>query len=519
MPTVSLSGAADKHLALVTIDEQARPLSIRVLGAYAESLGVRTSLLVAIRKLAAYGHPIAWSGSEVRQIARFLKEQRVTHLGFHLMTASFKPYRLLVQALRQAGFKGVVMAGGVHPTLLPEESLVEGADFAVQGAGERPLEMILRGDAPAGIPGLVWRQAGQVRVNPRSPAQDLDLDALPLPIFRMDRDWALVRGRMRRLDWKTHARHAGWHGRYYDLVTSRGCAYRCAYCCKVYGAPVRRSSVDRVIRELKRVRESEPRVHGVNIQDDSFYAGSDEWVREFCGRMHAEVGLPFIVRMIPRFVKAERIALLKSAGLEYVTMGLEGSTRINRSLFNRKEDQSSFLKAGRAVLDAGLLLSIDYIINNPYETPADLKEVARTLNALPRPHWWVVALSLTAFPGTELYARCVRDGMLDRFATDAYDAMLVPSKPGGYRTPVFWQDLITAVLPHVTPAVGERLIELGPENAAAARAVRSVARKVRMMKAVSSWLRDSTPGLYAGIYRLLRPLSRRPLPSGMKVVE
>jgi hypothetical protein len=75
------------------------------------------------------------------------------------------------------------------------------------------------------------------------------------------------------------------------------------------------------------------------------------------------------------------------------------------------------------------------------------------------------------------------------------------------------------VLPHVTPAVGERLIELGPENAAAARAVRSVARKVRMMKAVSSWLRDSTPGLYAGIYRLLRPLSRRPLPSGMKVVE
>ena len=159
-----------QHLVLATIDEEARPLSIRVLGAYAESLGVRTTLLVVLRPLASHGHPMVFSAGEVRRLAKFLARERVTHLGFYLMTASLKPYRLLVKALRAAGFNGVVLAGGVHPTLCPAESLPDEADFAVQGAREAPLQMILEDADPATIPGLVWRKDGGIVVNPMSPA-------------------------------------------------------------------------------------------------------------------------------------------------------------------------------------------------------------------------------------------------------------------------------------------------------------------------------------------------------------
>jgi radical SAM superfamily enzyme YgiQ (UPF0313 family) len=505
---------------LATIDEEARPLSIRVLGAFAESLGVRTTLLVLLRKLAIFGHPIEFSAAEVRQIARFLARERVTHLGFYLMTASLKPYGILANALRAAGFRGVIMAGGVHPTLCPAESLPDGADFAVQGAGEVPLQMILDGVEPASIPGLVWRNDGKIVVNPTSPQQNLDLDALPFPLFRFDRDMILVGGRLRKLDWAMQRRFAGWHGRYYDLVTSRGCGYRCAYCCNVYGSPVRRQSVERVLAEVKHLRQAEPRIAGINIQDDSFYAGSDEWLREFCGRWQSEIGLPFITRMIPRYVTPARLDLLKAAGLQYVTMGLEGSDRVNREVYHRTENSASFLKAARAVLDSGLWLSIDYIIHNPYETEEDLRAVARTLNDLPRPHWWIVCLSLTPFPRTPLHAHCAKDGMLDRFATDPYDSMLNPSRPGGYLTPAFWLDLITVVLPSVNPALGARLIDAGSADPRNVATVRSLANWFRMAKRTTAWLRDRTPWLYSATYRVLRRMApRRGAPSDMNVVE
>jgi anaerobic magnesium-protoporphyrin IX monomethyl ester cyclase len=508
-----------KHVLLMTIDEEVRPLSLRVLGAYAESAGFRTTLLNILRPLATHGHPVTFSETEIRRLFEFLKREHVTHLGCYLMTASLKPYAVLVRSLRKAGYTGIIMAGGVHVSLCPEESLVEGADYAVRGPGERPLEMIMNEAAPATIPGLIWRRDGTIILNPQTPEQQMDLNSLPFPLFRFNRDWVLMNGRLTRLTRAIHRKYGGWHGKYYDLVTSRGCAYRCAYCCNVHVGPVKRASVDRVIREIKHIQAADPGIRGINIQDDSFFVGSDDWVREFCRRMKEEVGLPFIVRMIPRYVTAERLEIFKSGGLQYVTMGLQSSNRINREVFNRKEDSRSFLTAARLVHQAGLWLSIDLIINNPYEREEDLREIALTLNSLPRPHWWVVALSLTPFPKTPLYTRCEKDRMLDQFATDPYDAMLMPTRPGGYLTPRFWLLLNTVVLPHVKPHVGARLIAMGPDNPAAARMVENLSRSLRLAKRASTWFRDNLPTVYSGLYRLMRKGAQGRSPGGMSVFD
>ena len=370
----------------------------------------------------------------------------MTHFGMYLMTATLKPYRLLVQALREAGFGGVILAGGVHATLCPEESLVDGADFAVQGPGELPLRMILERAEPATIPG--WCCAETTRSwSIRKPGTEARPGSVAFALYRFQQDKVLLKGKLRNYTWRIHRKYASWQGRYYDFITSRGCPYKCAYCCRVDHGAIRRMSVDRAIRELQHLRQQHPRVRGVNIQDDAFFFGSEAWVEEFCRRMKAEVGLPFIVRMIPRFVTPERLELLKSGGLCYVTMGLEGSDRLNRTLYHRPEDRKSFLKAARAVLDAGLYLSIDILINNPYETERDLRELGMTLNSLPRPHWGVVGLSLTPFPNTPLYDRCVQDGTLDRFATDAYDAMLMPFEAGRLPHAAFWMLLLTKLCP------------------------------------------------------------------------
>lgn len=220
--------------------------------------------------------------------------------------------------------------------------------------------------------------------------------------------------------------------------------------------------------------------------------------------MKTEIGLPFIARMIPRYVTRERMEQLIDAGLEYVTMGLEASDRVNKEIFNRPETAQSYSRAAKIILDLGLYLSTDIILHNPYEREEDLRQMALTLNALRRPNWGVVSLPLTPFPGTPLHARCVKDGMLGRFCTDAYDSMLVPSRVEGYRTPRFWLLLNTVILTRIPPALGERLIAAGPSNAQAVQTVERLAAYLQRTKRITSWLHAHTPWLYAAVGHLLK---------------
>jgi radical SAM superfamily enzyme YgiQ (UPF0313 family) len=496
-----------RHLVLATIQEGVRVLSIRVLGGYTQgTLGVRTTLLCIVKPLPSEGNPILLTPKEVRQIHEFLERERVTHLGFYLMTAGFKPFRQLVMDLRELGYRGLILAGGVHATLLPEESLVEGADFAVQGPGEIPLKMIFEGADPATIPGLVWRKDGAVVVNPMTPEQKTDLDTLPFPIFRYDEDKVLLDGKLKPLSRSVYFYHSDWNGESYDLITSRGCLYNCAYCCHADRGAIRRMSVDRAIREILEVRKNHPEIRQINIQDDVFFVGSDEWVEEFCKRYKEEVGLRCIIRMIPRFGTPERIAILKDAGLYYVTMGLEGSDRVNKQVYHRPETRDTFLKAAKAVLRQKIHLSIDIIIDNPYEKEADLRHVAETLNELPRGDWNTVTLSLTPFPNTVIYEQARKDGLLDRFVTHAYDSMLTPSREGAYRTPFFWRSLFLKILPQVSPKMGEKLIGRGPDDPWAAQTVARMVAFMDRVKAITFWTHRNLPTFYGLSTALLKGL-------------
>ncbi|MHC4779407.1 MAG: B12-binding domain-containing radical SAM protein [Planctomycetota bacterium] len=337
----------------------------------------------------------------------------------------------------------------------------------------------------------------------------MDMDERPFPIWRLNRDRVLLNGKLRKLTGSIHRAYAGWHGTYYDLLTSIGCIYKCTYCCQVHKGKILRTSVDRAIREIQHARENLPFLEGVNIQDDSFVSGPKQWVDEFCRRLKEEVGLSIIVRMIPRQVTGERLDKLIDAGLVYVTMGLEGSDRLNKKIFKRSQTAKNFVPAAKEVLSRGLILSIDLLVDNPYEKETDLREIATTLNALPRPNWWVVGLSLTPFPTTPLHERAKRDGMLERFSTDAYDAMLVPSREGGYRTPEFWMLLNAKLLPMINPELGRKFILAGPDNPAAVKSVQRLTKWLLRARAVTTAMRDHLPTFYGALFRILRIFTRK----------
>ena len=67
-----------------------------------------------------------------------------------------------------------VILGGWHPSLLPEQTLAaEFVDVVVRGQGEDAMlevaERLRRGESPAGIPGVGYKEDGQVKFNAPRP--------------------------------------------------------------------------------------------------------------------------------------------------------------------------------------------------------------------------------------------------------------------------------------------------------------------------------------------------------------
>ena len=187
--------------------------------------------------------------------------------------------------------------------------------------------------------------------------------------------------------------------------------------------------------------------------------------------------------------------------MKYAIIGLQGSERMNRDFYGRKETNASFVKACDMMADMGINYSVDLIIDTVYETEDDLREIARTLNRLHRP-FRVRAFSMTPFPGTELYDQAAADGLLEKFASDAYElgsfynAQLVADRPGVYKTPTYWSQLIGIVIPLYRNRTIDRLIEAGPHDAAAAAEVERWYRKAYSRWLLVELLRAKTPRLF-----------------------
>ena len=115
----------------------------------------------------------------------FARRTEADLVGISAITPTAKSSYKVADFFRARGVP--VVMGGPHVTFLPEESL-EHADFCIAGEGESGLPMLAdalnHGSSLEGVPGLIWREGGVIRVNPTAePVKDLD--SLPFPDFSL----------------------------------------------------------------------------------------------------------------------------------------------------------------------------------------------------------------------------------------------------------------------------------------------------------------------------------------------
>jgi anaerobic magnesium-protoporphyrin IX monomethyl ester cyclase len=186
----------------------------------------------------------------------------------------------------------------------------------ILGELEHTLLDVLRnaGPVPAGAAALVDGQL--VYGPPRAPIACLD--ELPLPA------WDLIAIEDYRQVWQNA------HGYFsLNLVTSRGCPYRCNWCAKpIYGDTYRHLSPDRVAAELECVKF-------LFAPDEIWFADdifglSGRWTREFTNCVQQrDASIPFRIQSRCDLMTRDTVAALAQAGCREVWMGAEsGSQRI-----------------------------------------------------------------------------------------------------------------------------------------------------------------------------------------------
>ncbi len=296
-----------------------------------------------------------------------------------------------------------VIMGGVHPTLLPEESINAEGVFAIcRGEGEYPLlelcDALDRGADPTAIRNLWVRRGDRVWRNKLRPLI-ADLDALPFP----DRELFHFGGLL-----NTFAEA--------EFMGSRGCPYRCTYCVnhaliELYrgkGPYVRFRSVDNLLAEIGQVAARYPQTGILGFHDDTFTLDR-RWLREFAGKYPARFAYPFWCNATAGSLTQETVDLLSQAGCEEVRIGIEsGDDFIRREVLDKQVSREEIVGAFDRLHRAGINTYAFNMIGLPGETPATIEETVR-INADARSDQMFLSV-FQPYPGTRAYDLCLEKG-------------------------------------------------------------------------------------------------------------
>jgi radical SAM superfamily enzyme YgiQ (UPF0313 family) len=333
-----------------------------------------------------------------RAMMKKLREFKPDLIGLNAVTPLIADTIECIKLIRRE-FEGLLLAGGHHVTALPELTLqrIPELNGVIQGEGERVLPRVANGENPLSIPGVWWRNDGEVTGSP--PEQIVELDALPIPDYDLlDMPFYLQPGR--------HAIR-GQQLRVASIITARGCTQKCDFCTEsmTYGSGVRMHSAEYVLRWIEHLVAKYP-VEGLYFLDNDFLIDRERAV-DICNNI-IDSGfnrrLRFAVQTRVTRLDPELLRILKQAGCTLLEMGIEATAQEQLNAVHKGTTVELNRKALEMCREAGIPAHAYMIMGFPGETVEDLDQRLKWLQEVGSN--FTVSLSmLKIYPGTRLYEK------------------------------------------------------------------------------------------------------------------
>lgn len=314
------------------------------------------------------------------------------------LACHFADVRRIAAEAKAAGSRVVVGGGLISADLDFMRQHVQ-ADCFVVGEGEQAivdlLDRMRRGDE---VPPVV-----------KSPPI-ADLDALPFPDYDAF-GYGAILDKVRASD--TFFTDACDDPRFYPIIASRSCPFRCTFCYSPLGNKYRQRSIRSVLDEL---REVIPR-HRINIVQvmDELFSYDEDRVREFCA------GLGAIAAAVPWEIKwgcslrvdgleESMLDLLQESGCYFIQYGFESFSPAVLKSMKKKISPAQIERAVRLTLDRRISVQANFIFGDPAETTQTAEETLA---------WWrrhadsgISLLHVLPLPDSALWRDSLKRGII-----------------------------------------------------------------------------------------------------------
>lgn len=310
----------------------------------------------------------------------------------------------IARMVKEINPRAKVMLGGAHTSLFVQQALSPPeVDFGIQSEAEIVFDEFLdaldvKNDFTQ-VRGLAYKDAhGKVHVNPKQKLYP-DLNMFPMParhLFPMEKyhSSANLRGK-----------------RTLNMMTSRGCPYRCAYCSspQIFGQSFRYLSTENVMKELRQLIHDYG-ADSVQFYDETFTVNRQR-VIELCDAMIEEkmtMGWSCFTRA--NLVDRELLQKMKDAGCYLIFFGLESGVQRLIDLIQKDITLEQSRNAIRLCKEVGIQSWCSFILGLPSETEVESRQ---TINfALELDPEYVQFPIFMPWPGTAIYDIAKKHGVI-----------------------------------------------------------------------------------------------------------
>jgi len=361
-------------------------------------------------------------------------KNEIAHFAPDLIGVTFYTIRYnavcdLVNKLKLWFSETSIVAGGTHPSALPQEVLREipSIDFLVIGEGEITLAEVLELNTfsisrLSKINGVAYRDGNEIVLTP--PREFIkDLDELPYADLEQ----------LHPVRYKIHPPF-GWYGLPLTMITTRGCPGLCTFCSKaVYKNRYRSYTPQRVIDEIKYWKNKLP-VKEIKFYDDDFTL-SQKRTFEICDLMIKEnINLPWTCTTRVDCLSRDLLIKMKEAGLYFIVLGVEtGSPKVLENL-KKGYTVEHIVNAFKWCRELNIPTFGFFMVGLPGETDEDV-QMTLDLQKQIRPNYLSYGY-LKIYPGAPLFDVCKNDPIYNLSKETQYNDVFRKDFPEEYWTKI-----------------------------------------------------------------------------------
>ena len=291
-----------------------------------------------------------------------------------------------------------------------------GADFIIQGEGEETLkelsDCVINKKSYTNVLGIVYKNDSDVIVNPKRQVIKA-LDTLPLPA------WDLIDIEAYKAIWTS-----GNNKFTLNMVTTRGCPFKCNWCAKpIYGNRYNSHSVEYIVNHIAYLQKE----FGVSKfwMCDDIFGLKPNWVQEFNKELKKKsLKIKYYIQSrVDLLLKEDTIDALSDSGLEEVWVGAESGSQTILDTMDKGTTVEQIYEATRLLKEKNIRIAFFIQFGYLGETKEDIDKTIQMIKEL-QPDNLGISVSYP-LPGTKFYEKVKDDLKLKANWTDSDDLAMM----------------------------------------------------------------------------------------------